>query len=165
MIARAGYANRYERRSAKTRHDEGKMFMTDKVCGRSSVLIRLGLYSCILFLLFFGIIGLYHLEDFLLKRGLLNTKDCVADQPCTFLERLTNIWHWDGALLFLTILAAIIGIVIVVKMSLILSGHDRRKQQVGFRTDSSIESGGKRVSYTQWGTLVQIQLDSEWEKK
>ena len=121
------------------------MFMTDKVCGRSS-LIRLGLHSCILFLLFFGIMGLYHLEDFLLKRGVLNTKDCVADQPCTFSERLTNIWHWDGALLFLTILAVFIGIIIVVKMSLILSGHDRRKQQDGSHTDSSVERGGKEVS-------------------
>lgn len=112
--------------------------MTEKVCGRSSVLIRLGLHSCILLLLFLGIMGLYHLEDFLLKRGLLNTKDCVADQPCTFLERLTNIWHWDGALLFLTILSAIIGIIILMKMSFILSGHNRRKQEKGFHTDSSI---------------------------
>jgi hypothetical protein len=92
-----------------------------------------------LFLLFFGIMGIYHLEDFLLKRGSLNTKDCAADQPCTFLERLTNIWHWDGALLFLTILTAIIGIVILVKMSLILSRCNRREQQEGFHADSSIE--------------------------
>lgn len=63
------------------------------------------------------------LEQVLLERGLLNTKDLppiVGNEPGTLRDYLLNVWHWDGAIFLLFLLSLpclFIGIRILVKAS------------------------------------------------
>jgi hypothetical protein len=73
--------------------------------------------------------GLWVLEEKLLKAGVLNTKDMtfVGNETGSAREYLTNVWHWDAALMLLflvALLCAIVGIVILV------SGRRRHHEQV-----------------------------------
>ena len=60
------------------------------------------------------------LEQVLLERGVLNTKDLppiVGNDPGTLRDHLLNVWHWDGALFLLFVLSLpclLIGIRILV---------------------------------------------------
>jgi hypothetical protein len=49
----------------------------------------------------------------------LNKKDLgfVGDENGTFCEYITNIWYWDAALFFLTVIVVIFSIVMLVKLS------------------------------------------------
>ncbi len=72
---------------------------------------------------------LWVLEERLLEAGVLNTKDMtfVGNETGSAWEYLTNVWHWDAALLFLFLVALmcpIIGIVVLVR------GRRRHHEQV-----------------------------------
>src|SRR5262245_9908115 len=48
---------------------------------------------------------LYDLEEHLLTKGILNTKDLppfVGDEHGSVSDYLLNIWHWDGAIFLLS---------------------------------------------------------------
>lgn len=63
------------------------------------------------------LVVLYRIEDWLLKSGFLNKNDIgfVSDESGTFYEYVTNIWYWDAALFFLTVLAVIFSVVMLTK--------------------------------------------------
>lgn len=61
---------------------------------------------------------LWMIEERLLKAGILNKKDMtfVGNETGSVWEYLTDVWHWDAALMLLFLVAAlcpIIGIVIL----------------------------------------------------
>lgn len=73
---------------------------------------------------------LWVLEERLFKAGVLNSKGMtfVGNETGSTWEYLTNVWHWDAALMILflvALLCPIIGIVILV------SGSRRHHGQVG----------------------------------
>lgn len=66
-------------------------------------------------------VGLINLEQSLLARGVLNTKDLppiVGNETGSVRDYLLNAWYWDGAILLLFVLSLpclVVGVWILVK--------------------------------------------------
>jgi len=80
---------------------------------------------CFLPLLAFACLAM--LESYLLERSLLNTKDMtfVGNQTGSLTEHLLNVWHWDAVvfgLLLLSVPSAMVGVVLLTRQVLVLTG-------------------------------------------
>lgn len=81
------------------------------ICGRIyKGIIFILLPYCLLFVL-------AEIESWLLKAGVLNTKDLgfVGGEEGSPYEYILNIWYWDAALAFLTVIVIIYSIIMMFK--------------------------------------------------
>jgi len=55
------------------------------------------------------VVSISYLENLLLEKNFLNKKDIgfVGAEKGSLFEYFTNVWYWDAAIMFLTVIAAL----------------------------------------------------------